>query len=117
MEKLFRVNGKIFYSEDEANAHEADLKLKKDKEETERKIAEEKQKKLLQYRETKLKEINEMLQKSKSLVDDYEKTTGNKLIYTTDLSTGNLVIKEFRNSIDYAWNNFFDDFYSAYKLK
>ena len=117
MEKLFRVNGKIFYDEAEANAYEAELKLKKEKEKAERKAAEEKQKKLAEYRETKLKEINDILQKSKVLVDDYEKTTGNKLIYTNDLTTGNIVIKEVRNSIDYAWDNLFDDIFKAFRLK
>jgi hypothetical protein len=121
--KIYANDGKEFKGNDytslvnELNAYEADQKLKKQKEEAERKVAEEKKMKLTQYRNTKLKEINDILQKSKVLVDDYEKTTGNKLIYTNDLSTGNIAIKEVRNSIDYAWDDVIGEILKAFRTK
>lgn len=98
----------------EVNKYEAELKLRKEKEEANRKIREEKRKKLVQYRETRLKEINEVLAKAKVLVDEYEKETGNKLCYTYDYDKEQFGVTETRSSIDFAWNNFFDDFFRAF---
>ena len=95
----------------EVNAYEADLKLKKEKEEAERKVREEKQKKLTQYRAAKLKEINEVISKAKVMIDEYEKETGKKLTYNYDYVNGKLVIKEVRNNFDYALDGFFQDIY------
>ena len=117
MEKLFRVNGKIFYNEDEANAYEADLKLKKEKEEAERKAAEEKKKKLTQYRETKLKEINEAIKKAETLILDYEKETGSHLIYYKNYCGGDTVVSEVRDSIDFAWDNVVDELLKCFRSK
>ena len=101
----------------EVNAYESDLKLKKEKEEAERKAREEKQKKLAQHRVAKLKEINEVLSKAKDMVDEYEKETGNKLTYGYDYVNGKLVIKEVRNTIDFAWDDFFYEVFRAIHKK
>ena len=104
--------------ENEVNAYEADLKLKKQKEEAERKTREEKERELAQYRSTKLKEINDILQKASEMVDDYEKATGRKLTYTYDYIKGKFTVDDgTRNSIDFAWDNFFDDFFKALHKK
>lgn len=121
--KIYAENGKEFSGTDykalveERDTYEADLKLKEAKAEAERKASEEKKKKLDQYRESKLKEINDILQKSKSLIDEYEKETGNKLIYGINYCGGGLNVKEVKNSIDYAWDNLFDDIFRTIRSK
>lgn len=101
----------------EVNKYEAELKQRKEKEEAERKIREERQKKLAQYRETRLKEINEVLAKAKVLIDEYEKETGKKLCYTYNYDKDQFGITETRNSIDFAWDNFFDDLFRAFRRR
>lgn len=106
-----------FKNADELNAWEANDKLKKAKAEAERKAKEEAEKKLSEFSRAKMKEINDVLQKAKSLVDEYEKATGNKLIYSYDYVTESLNIKETRNSIDFAWDDFIDDFFKSIRTK
>lgn len=87
----------------ELNAYEANLKLKKQQEDDERKAKEEKMKKLAQYRETRLlKEINEVLHKAEVLINNYERETGNKLIYEVNYHTCNISAKETKNPMDYV---------------
>ena len=103
--------------ENEVNAYEADLILQKQKEEAEKKAKEEKEKKLAQHRSTKLKEINELLQKSKDKIDEYEKETGNKLIYSVNYCDGKISVKEVRNTLDMAWDNVIDEVFKAMHSK
>lgn len=117
-----KFNGTVY--EDlikEVNAYESELALKKAKEEEERKAKEEKERKLSQYRITKLKEINEALQKANEelhkandMVDEYETKTGNKLLYSTAITTGDITIKEVNNTLDFAFNDFYDDFLTLF---
>lgn len=113
-------DGKVFKGDDylklvdECKAYESELALKKAKEEEERKAKAEKEKKLSQFRATKLKDINNVLQKAKTMVDEFEKETGHKLTYDIDLTTGNVVIKEVNNTLDFAFNDFYDDFLTLF---
>ena len=118
--KIYADDGKEFKGESynvlvsELNAYETEQRKKKEKEEAERKTREEKQKKLSQYRNTRLKEINDVLQKASEMVNTYEKETGGKLTYSYDYADGKFTVNDnTRNSIDFAWDNFFDDFFKA----
>lgn len=113
--KIYSDDGKMFNSVDECNAYEADLALKKAKAEAERKKLEEEKKKLEQIRNTKLKDINDILQKASVMVSEYEKETGRKLTYSYNYKDSKFTVNDnTKNSIDFAWNNFFDDFLKCF---
>lgn len=97
----------------ERNAYEADQKLKKEKEETERKAREEKRVQLTQYRAKYLKEIDEATQKLHDLIDTYEKLSGRKFVYTYDFEKKKYVASDAKNSIDFAYDDLIDGIIKA----
>lgn len=102
----------------ELKTYEADLKLKKEKDEAERKRRAEVEASVKQYRDSKLKEINEYLEKVIEKIRAYEEETGYKIIYSYDYSNGNTVAKDTpNNSIDLAWYSFADDFFNKLNNK
>jgi len=111
--KIYSDDGRVFPSVAECNAYESELKLKKLKEETERKTREEEQKNLAQYREVKLKEINDDLSVVVDKIRKYEKETGYKIIYGFDYPSQKTVVKDtLNNSIDFAWSTVYGDLIS-----
>lgn len=115
--RIYSDDGKLFNTVEECNIYEVDLILQKAKKEAEKKEKEEKEKKLAQYKSEKLKEINELLQKSKDKIDEYEKETGNKLIYDVNYCDGRISVKETRNTLDFAWDNVIDEVFKAMHSK
>lgn len=99
----------------ELNAYEADLKLKKEKAEAERKAREEKQIQLTQYRAKYLKEIDEATQKLQELINTYEKLSGRKFVYTYDYDQKKYVASDTRNSVDFAYDDLIDGLIRAIK--
>lgn len=97
----------------EVNAHESDLKLKKEKEEIERKKAEETKKKVEQYRAAKLNEINDILHKANDMIVNYEKETGRKVVYAYNHATKNFMVRDTVNTLDFAWDNIAGEMFKA----
>lgn len=118
--KIEAYDGKEFKGLDvdklinECNAYEADLRLKKQKEEAERKARIEKEEKIKAYRESKLVEINNDLMKLTEKIKEYEKETGYKIIFGVDYTNGKTVVKDMKNTLDNAWDNFFEDLYKIF---
>lgn len=82
MEKLFRVNGRIFTDKEEALAYEEELKVKeREKEEKQRKESD-----LIEF-------IGEHLNTLQDLVKDYERITGKKTYFVND--NGKLKLKTY----------------------
>jgi hypothetical protein len=108
--KIYAVDGREFTGTNyealvkERDAYEADLKLKKEKEEAER-IMREKKQAQLQYRAKYLKEIDEATQKVHNLIEDYEKLSGRKFVYTYDYDQKRYVASDTKNSIDFAYDD------------
>lgn len=101
----------------EVKVYEEELKVKREKEEAARKEKEEKQKKIALLREAKLKEINEIFNKAKTMIADYEKETGSKLVYGYDCVNGDMTVREVKNSLDFAWDNIVDDIFKSIKVR
>lgn len=122
--KIYSDDGVPFKNVDECNAYEADLKLRKEKEEAERKAREEKQKQLKQVKAKRLEEINkktnEYIKVGSELTDminEYEKDTGVKVWYKYNGAIGDLNIVEERDGIDFAWSNIFDNLHKFFLNK
>lgn len=101
-------DGRLFSGADfkaleaEVNAHESDLKLKKQKEDAELKKAEETKKKMQQYRSTKLNQINNILHNANDMIVDYEKETGRKVVYAYNHASKDFVVRDTVNTSDFA---------------
>lgn len=85
--KIYSDDGKVFNSIDECKAYEAELKLKKQKEEAERQARimklEEERKAKKEAREKAMKRIEDCVDLVNQAVEKYEKETGESLTYVT----------------------------------
>lgn len=94
--KVYAYDGKEFSGKsyellaNECNAYEADLRLKKQKEEAERKAREEKAKERQQKKDLEFQEIQKQLNVLNNLVNDYGKRYNESIYYTNE--RGNLKI-------------------------
>lgn len=84
----------------EVNAHESDLKLKKQRKEEEEKARAENLKKFKQYRESKLNEINDVLHKANDMIVEYEKNTGRKVAYGYDYAAKSFMVTDTIKTLD-----------------
>lgn len=114
MERTISISandGRVFKGTDytalinEINAYESDLKLKKEKEETARKAKEEYQKQVTQDKAKRLNQVNEVISYLGDLIEKFEKDYGTKLYLTREYPSKDLVVKETKNSIDFAWDS------------
>jgi predicted transglutaminase-like cysteine proteinase len=81
-----------------------------DKQDAERKAREEKQKQLKQFKEQRLKEINQALNTTSILINDYEKEYGTKLHIALDLNTDKMSVQESKYPFE-SWDNTIRDIF------
>lgn len=99
MEKLFRVNGRIFTDKEEALAYEEELKVK------------EREKEEKQRKESDLMElIDKHLNALQDVVKDYERITGKKTYFVNE--NGKLKLKTYPKD-PYRPFSLLDDMFSS----
>lgn len=108
--KIYADDGKEFKTVDECNAYEADIALKKAKEETERKAKEQMLKTLLEEINSDFKSINDKLKKYQELGGD---SLGFYYHHNGDITVDKLV-KHYNHS---RFDDNLDDFFRNFRFR
>lgn len=91
----------------EVNAYETELTLRKQQEHEKQKKIEEERKRLEETEKRLLKELNDDYIALAKKVEEFEETTGKKLVYTYNHGTDKYTLKPVRNTLDFAYDNGF----------